>query len=315
MLSRTLFIHSRYGKVMKGLEDTLDRMNVVWKQAPIWNTMDAYEKFKPETVIFFHHNLQEWGTREVQLLESVRCHKILWDMECPWEIDYLRDFHGYFSFVFLHDKGSVNHLNEHFRTGKFIHVPHAADYNLMNLSDTVPFQYRSDLCFIGAAYPSRLKFMREVLPYLKDYRVVIGGMGWEFLSDIEGQYVPNKPIIADEYWKYYKGTKVALNLHRLTDDLPMKNTTGIHATSPNNRFFELNMMGCLQICDNVRLPELNEYYPTFLACKDAKEFITQIKAWIRDNEGRHKFAKTIQEYTLKHHSYENRLTEIISKVI
>lgn len=313
MFGKILFITSPYGGLPRGISNTLNRMGVDYIQTPIWNMEEFYEKFNPQVVIFFHHFLKEWNQDTIDRIEKVICHKIYWDWECPWEIDYLRKYHHFFSKVLIQDKSSVEALkadNPH----KFIHVPHAADKDLANAID-IPFEYRSDLCFIGAAYASRLKFMREILPHLKDYKVIIGGTGWEFLPDITGQKIINIGVNHEDYIMYSKGAKVCLNLHRLSQEMPIANDGMIKASSPNNRFFELNMMGCAQVVDDVRIPELNEYYPVNIACHTTEEFLAQIKAWIADDENRKKYAKQMQEYSLEHNTYENRFTEIIAKII
>lgn len=315
MLGKIMFVVSRYGGIFPGMRDSLKRMDVDFTEVPIWNMEEGYEKLKPQTIIFFHHFLKEWDTSIIDRIDKLSCHKLYWDFEMPWEVDFIRQYHHHFTHVILQDKNTTDILNAEVQQGKFIFCPHAADKDLATTID-VPFAYRSDLCFIGAAYPSRLKFFREVLPQLKDYKVVIGGTGWEFLPDTNGQKIINTGLGAEEYIKYYKGTKVALNLHRLSDEMPIANTGMIKASSPNNRFFELNMMGCFQMVDNIRFPEIDNYYLSdYSLFKDTKHFLTSFEVYIADVNERKRIAKEIQKETFEKHSYENRFSEILAKII
>lgn len=307
-----MLVTSRFGGIFPGLRNTLDRMKADYIEVPIWNMEEANEKFKPQTIIFFHHFLKEFDKEIIDRINAIKVHKLLWDHEAPWEIDYIRKYHHFFSKVLLQDKASVAALASE-DPNKFIFMPHAADRDL-SIPIDVPFEYRSDLCFIGAAYPSRLRFFREILPQLKDYRVVIGGTGWEFLPDTTGQKIINTGVEAEEYIKYYRGAKVALNLHRLSQEMPIANTGMVKASSPNNRFFELNMMGCFQMVDYVRFPEIFEYSGS-VSFKGSADFLEQFYPLVNDNSERKRIAEKIQKETLEKHSYENRFSEIFAKII
>lgn len=313
MLGKILFITSRYGGLPQGMINSLKRMNTDYIESPLWNMEESYDKFQPQVVIFFHHFLKEFDKDTIDRIEKITCHKILWDWECPWEIDYIRKYHHFFSKVLLQDKASVEALKSE-DPNKFIHVPHAADKDLVKTIN-VPFEYRSDLCFIGAAYPSRLKFFREVLPYLKDYKVVIGGTGWEFLPDTTGQKIINTGLNAEEYIKYYSGTNIALNLHRLSDEMPIANKGMVKASSPNNRFFELNMMGCCQFVDDVRQPELRTYFQENIIFNSNNEFIEKFLIWIKDKDLQKEFKKQVRQEAFDKHSYERRFIDIIAKIV
>lgn len=315
MFARTLFVTSQYGVLPQGLQYSLDRMGTDYLQCPIWMMQGFYETFKPEVVIFFHHNLKEWNESILPDLEKITCHKILWDWEMPWEIDLIEKWHHPFSYILVQDKNSATELNHRLGQKKVTFVPHAADPESCKKVD-VPFEYRSDLCFLGAAYPSRLRFFRTVLPKLKDYKVVIGGGGWEFLPDTIGQKIIKHPIHAEEYWRWYSGAKVALNLHRLSDEVPMANAGIVKASSPNNRFFELYMAGLYQMVDSVRLPEIKQYYDDVNIFESPDEFIVKFKG-IANGSGGYRQAEGLrqQKRSLQDHKYENRFTEIISKII
>jgi spore maturation protein CgeB len=311
MLGRIMFVTSKYGGIFPGLYNSLKRMKVDFIETPIWNMEESYEKFNPQVIIFFHHFIKEF-TDEMERLDKLSCHKVYWEFENPWEIDYTIQIAPHFSFVFTQDRTSMAEINS-FYNGKAIYVPHAADPESCKKVN-VPFQFRSDLCFIGAAYPSRLKFFREVLPQLKDYKVIIGGTGWEFLPDIQGQKIINTGVDSFDYVRYVQGAKVNVNLHRLSDEMPIANKNNIQASSPNNRFFEIYMCGGFQLVDSVR-PDLEQFYPDVHSFSSVGEFIEMFHYWTELNEARKREAKDMYEQTLEKHTYERRFIDIISKVI
>lgn len=311
MLGKTLFVTSRFGGLPDGLINSLKRMKVDYIESPIWNLEESYTQFKPQVIIFFHHFIKEF-TDEMDRLDKLQCHKVYWSWEEPWEIDYTLLIAPHFSFVFTQDRVGAETINIHF-PNKAVYVPHAADPESCKQVD-VPFCYRSDVCFIGAAYPSRLNFFREVLPKLKDYKVVLGGTGWEFLPDTKGQKILNSGVGAEDYIKYVQGAKININLHRLSDEMPIANKEKICAVSPNNRFFEIYMCGGFQLVDDVR-PDIAMFYDQTITFSSPSNFIELFYEWIRDEGLRKILMKQNYEETLKKHTYENRFTEIISKVI
>jgi spore maturation protein CgeB len=157
--------------------------------------------------------------------------------------------------------------------------------------------------------------MRQILPHLKDYKVVIGGTGWEFLPDTSNQLIKQDAIVGEEYYLYTQGAKIVLNLHRESDELTMSNNEHVQASSPNNRFFEVNMMGAFQMVDELRMPEIKDYYPDTVSFKDPTEFLTKFNHWMSDENGRKQIAQRNRDHTMKFHRFENRFSEIIAKLI
>lgn len=311
MLGQILFITSRFGGLPQGMTNSLKRMNVTYMETPIWNMQEAYDKFQPSVTIFFHHFLKEFDEYAAQVQE-LGGHKIYWDWECPWEINYIIKYHHLFGFILVQDKISAEYLQGRMGS-KVKFVPHAADPETCK-PELVPFEYRSDLCFIGAAYPSRLKFFREVLPFLEDYKVVIGGTGWEFLPSTFGQKIINSGVGGD-YAKWVNGAKINVNLHRGGQEVPIANSEKVGASSPNNRFFELNMSGALQLVDDLRAPEVFEYFPESQVFHNPQEFLELFRNWVDLNQPRREFAEKQRQIALTKHTYENRFIELIAPLI
>lgn len=313
MLGKLLFITSRYGGLPQGLINSLKRMKTDYLETPIWNMEEAYNTFHPSVIIFFHHFLKEWTEEEPKRIQALGCHKIYWDWEMPWEFDYLVQYHYLFGYILVQDRSAASHLANHINN-KVIFVPHAADRESCKRLDIVPFKYRSDLCFIGSAYPSRQRFFRAVLPFLKKYKVVLAGPGYEFMPDLAGQELLTNAI-GEDYILYTNGAKIVLNLHRESLELTQANKNSVPASSPNNRVFEVNAMGSFQMVDSLRMPELKEYYPSIITFENPQDFIQKFSIWIKDDDGRQQIAQANYERTLQFHAYENRFSEIISNLI
>lgn len=290
--------------------DTLKKMRVEFDVCHISGVKEAYDKFQPITMIFFHPF--KLTDEQLNMIHDMHCHKILWSMEEPYEIDLTRKYGNYIYYAISQDKNSAIYLTNFFNESVF--MPHAANPKIHKKID-VPHEYKSDLFFCGNAFPERIKFLESVSDFLKDYSVTIIGVGYNGMKGYENQNILNYHISTQEMVKYINGAKVNLNLHRL-HGLDMANKENIEYSSPNNRLFEIASCGGCQLVDSSRGEEIKEYYPEGVTTfKDATDFKSKFSKLISSSTLRKKLGNKARKITLQKHTYEKRLSDCLLKIL
>lgn len=309
MLGNVLFVHPSYGVAPQGLVKLFKKRAIDCRECGMWDVPEVLKQYSPSVTFVFHPWLKEFG-KELETLQTIPGHKFLWSWEEPWEIDYTAKYASFFTNVITQDKNSMNVLQG--RVGKGIHIPHGVDIEIFKPQD-IAYEFRSDICFVGAAYPSRLQFLRTVLPQLKDYMVSIVGTGWEFLPNTDNQKVINNGCSGYDYVRYINGAKININLHRKSLEVTMANETKIEASSPNNRCFEIPACNAFELVDELRCPELYDYYPQNIipTFSDAADFVAKIKYYLEHSEERKQKAQSAYEATLALHTYEHRVQKLM----
>jgi len=318
MTGKVLFVTFEFGGLPLGFLDTVirtfERTGLEFKTADFSRELEyCVADYQPSTFIFFHPWLKDFQSK-ADVIEKLPGHKILWTMEDPYEIDLVEQYHHYFGYILTTDRASAEYLRQ--TTGKGTHLPHGAIPEVHKPQE-VSWEYRSDLCFIGNAFPSRLQFFRKVLPSLKDYNVILGGTGWNLLNDSYGQRIINHGVSSENYLKFINGAKVNINLHRLRDDVSIANKNGIMPSSPNNRFFEICACKAVQMVDSSRSPELLDYYGTdeVIMFYDENDFLMLFEKLMANKNYRNEVAEKAYQRTLKDHIYERRFVQVLGDLI
>lgn len=317
MIGKILFVYSEFGAVgplEELLIDYFEKVGIEYRTTNMQEMNATADEWQPQTVVLFHPWFGDFAEKKAPLMGRLKCHTVLWSMEEPYEIDFVLENAKFFGHILTQDKNSANLLRR--SHPHVVHLPHGAMTHIYYPQE-VAYQYRSDLCFVGNAYPSRLRFFRQVLPKLKDYRVALIGTGWRCLPDTFGQLVVNSGVSNAEYAKYMNGARVCVNLHRLVDDVPIANKFNVMPTSPNNRFFEIPACRRPQMVDASRLPELNEYYADdeIVVFKDANDFLERFEHLMIHPAECEEIARKGYERTVKDHKWETRITNAFSELV
>lgn len=225
------------------LEDALTDLQIEWRETHISELAQASESFQPTMHLFFHPNKDIY--QHLDQIQALKGHKLLWQMEDPYESDLTFDMLPYFYYIFTSDENTANALKKEAPGNNIQYVPHACNPKV-HKPMVVPYEYRSDIAFIGNAYKSRLAWLQDHALEYKDKMVTLIGVGYRGLDGYQHQNVIHGHISEPEMVKYINGTKFALNLHRQNSDLDMANKRRIVPSSFNNRYYEIWACGVMQ---------------------------------------------------------------------
>lgn len=221
------------------LESALDELQIEWQECHVGQLSQTVASFQPTMTIFFHPSQSILDNLDV--IQAMGGHKLLWSMEDPYESDITFALLPYVYYIFTSDENTAEALRKEATANQIFFVPHAFNPKV-HKPEEVPYEYRSDILFVGNAYESRLKFFQNHAQEYKDKMVTIIGVGYRGLDGYQSQRVIHGHISETEMVKYINGAKLVLNLHRQSSDLDMANKRKIAPSSFNNRYYEV--MGC-----------------------------------------------------------------------
>ncbi|MCZ8519165.1 MULTISPECIES: CgeB family protein [Paenibacillus] len=244
----------------------------------------------------------------------------VWFFDSPYRIDLDIQIAPHFEYVFTVDSSCPPVLQRH-GCARSYYMPLAAGRNLF-YPQAVSERYRSDILFIGTAYSVRLEIVDEMAPYLAGKKTAISGWGWDRLKQYgllassirqDTLRIPSW-LSPGETNAYYNGAAVCLNFHRSTEHEPL-NAARVPPLSINNRIFEMSACGAFVMTDwRSDLPR--SYVPgkeieTFSSTDELKE---KLDYYLEHEEHRRRIALAGMQRTLRFHTYEVRLSELLQVV-
>lgn len=178
--------------------------------------------------------------------------------------------------------------------------------------------FKSDISYVGSYLWDKKLFMREyLLPLKRKYNVKLYGSDWTstdramgYIQKI-GQYfninflkkVRSIKLKLDEERKVYTSSTISLNIHEAH-----QRKDGYDV---NERTFKIIASGWFEICDNVKI--LRKYFDEkeLVIGKNKQDWYEKINYYINNPEKRIPIIKAGREKVLKHHTYHNRVRDII----
>ncbi|MED0875637.1 CgeB family protein [Bacillus mobilis] len=241
----------------------------------------------------------------------------LWLTDDPYYTDVTQNLVPYYDYIFTQDLNCIKFYRG-IGCNNVFHLPLAANQEVLKPSlkeDT----YKYDLSFIGTAFENRITFVDSIAEYLAEKNTKIVGFGWEKLKNYERlkdkiQLLPLAKY--EDALQYYASTKININLHRSPSDKELNcNSANIQAYSVNNRTFEINAVGSFQLTD-IRPDVAKHYIPgveieTF---NSASEFIQKAEYYLEHIQERKRIAKNGLDRTLKHHTYDRRVLQLLNYI-
>ncbi|WP_027719818.1 glycosyltransferase [uncultured Desulfovibrio sp.] len=178
-------------------------------------------------------------------------------------------------------------------------------HKALELSPTEQKEYGSDIAFLGAGYPNRRLAFRLLAG--RDFK--IWGSDWEGEGLLSGNIQRQGARISEEESiKVYNAAKVNLNLHSSLQGGDLVS----HGDFVNPRTFELAAMGAFQLVDQRGL--LGELFaPDELATfTSMNECYAKIDYFLAHPEKREAYARRARERTLRDHTYERRMSDLLA---
>lgn len=224
--------------------DALDELQIEYKECYIEQLGEVSNSFTPTMTIHFHPDKKIYDY--LGLIDQTKGHKLLWQMEDPYESDLTFDALLHFYYIFTSDENTADQLKKENKGNNIQFVPHACNPKV-HRPEEVSWEYKSDICFIGNAYESRLKFLQDHAEEYKSKLFRLVGVGYRGLDGYQNQHIIHGHINEETMVRYINGTKFALNLHRQNSDLDMANNRNIQPKGMNNRFYEIWACGKTQL--------------------------------------------------------------------
>jgi spore maturation protein CgeB len=167
-----------------------------------------------------------------------------------------------------------------------VYIPHSYDPDIHHPGPAVD-DLRSDVCFVGTGYPSRIEFLEKV--DWSGLDVILAG-NWQGLDD-------NSPLREfvihelDECWPndrtadLYRSTKCSFNLYRREANMPSL----AEGYSMGPREIELSAIGCFWLRDP--RPESDEVFDMLPAFTTPHELGEKLRWWVAHDLERQQAAR------------------------
>lgn len=279
------------------------------RREPIHLLFSRISSFRPDFILSFRGSSLSSST--VYKLRSLGVPIGVWVVDDPYRLKTHEQLVRPYHLVITQDSSSVSFYRNKLKKPAF-HLPLAVNSDKYKRIE-VPNKYKSDICFVGSAFPIRLNYFDALTPLLLKRKTFIIGQWWNRLKNYQQlkSCIQNKPIPPSEVVKYYNGAKIVLNIHRTNNDRK-DNPNNYPAYTPNNRTFEIAACGAFQLVtwrrDLHKLYDLNTEIASF---RNLKEFREKIHYYLKHEEQREKMAENAYKRTLRDHTYFVRLRYLL----
>lgn len=242
--------------------------------------------------------------------------------ECPY-VDHLQEqFIKYSDVLFVNDKYSVD-VYDPDRSHYIDYLPHSYNPKVhydgsMNGHVYKP-EHSSDVLFCGTAFVERVDMIASVNWDGVDFKIIGDKETWLYENGkVLEPYIEDKIVMNNwELANYYRGTKIALNIHRTRsgldeNDTPLDNYNDAYSIGP--RLYEAAACGAFILTD-YRQEAIDIFGDTIDYFDTPQEMEEKIRYWLHpDNEQeRVKKANAAME-RIKNCTFSDRLDEYILPV-
>lgn len=265
------------------------------------------KKFRPDFILSFRGSFLP--ASYVYQMRKMRIPVGIWVVDDPYRLQTHKDLVKPYNLVITQDSNSVSYYQDQGK--KVIHLPLAVNpdkYRPMKVDE----KYKSDLCFVGSAFPIRIRYFDQLTPILLSNKTKIFGQWWEKLknySKLKG-CISNKPIPPEEVIQYYNGAKIVLNIHRTNNDR-QDNPRNIAAYTPNNRTFEIAACRSFQLATWRR--DLYDHFSEdeMASFRNLRDLEDKIRYYLAHENERQNMAVKAYQRVLRTHTYQERLITLI----
>lgn len=190
--------------------------------------------------------------------------------------------------------------------------------------DYIEEKYHSDILFLGAMYPNRVKLLESIIPLVKRHKLNFKICGHTHYmpkkSPLQEFVFESGTIPHNETVKYYNGSKAVLNMYRdigwnprtVTKRNPY-NRSRFPAESLNPRAYEVPLCQSFMVMEDIR-PEAREVFTDndVAFFSDEKSLNKQLRYYLigKGKEKREQMAFNAYIKVAENHTYVHRLQSI-----
>jgi spore maturation protein CgeB len=284
--------------------------------------------FKPDLLL---HTVGRLSPRVLKALRQIKVKTAVWFLDDPQEIDFTAQKGLFYDHVFtVEDNCVAAHRQAGSKNAAFLPLGCFPPVN--KKLESVEDKYKSDICFVGVAFPDRVAFFDEQADFLKDHSVKIIGGGPNIGSgadpwfwkrklkrlDVLEKFVIDEVAFPEEAAKYYNGAKINLNIHRgaVDERFAHGNSAGILPRGISGRTFEIAGCGAFQLIDQKRADYTRHFTPDkeLVSFSDAADFQAKVKHYLAADQERGAIAAAAQARAYREHTYEDRLKKILGTI-
>jgi len=319
---KLLYIQSNIGWIFDYINqyiiNALIRLNINLKVVRLENEgkniLEIVKNFKPNIIFcILGHGIT---ATLINQMKKFGAKTACWYVDDPYTIDLTVNSAKYFDYVFTIDSNCVRYyMNSGCK--KVFFVPLGVDESVFYPIEVDDF-YKSDICFVGSAFPNRIELIDKIAPYIATRKVRIIGQWWDRLKsyDMLRPYITGNIMNPYEIMKFYRGAKINLNIHRYYDCpiLPF-NKNRIEAYTPNNRTFEIAACNSFQLTDYRK--DLDKFYEIgseIIVFKDERDLIDKIEYYLSNPYERERISYNSYLRTISKHTYVCRLSQILNVI-
>lgn len=221
--------------------------------------------------------------------------------------------------IFVNDKWSVVKFDPD-NTRHVYYLPHSYNPKIHYPDANMDSNFRSDVMFCGTCFAERLETINSVDWSNIDFKLI--GRWKHYLNEQQMNNLGSKLVDVEilhneDLADYYRGAKIALNIHRTREDLdidgkPLNNYTDAYSIGP--RIFESAACGALVLSD-YRAEIIDVFGDTSEVFHNAEELQYKVAYWTHpDNEERRRNKVAAASERIKNCTFVDRYQTIIKPV-
>ncbi len=273
---------------------------------------DLAIQHRPDLVIVLN-GLFNVDTGQIDRIRQAGIPTCVWIADDPYFSDQTGEIARHYDYVFTHERSCIP-LYQNAGLRHVFYLPFGVSPSLFT-PKAAEVACRTDILFIGMAFPNRIAFFDQIARHLADKRVLIAGGGWQTMASyaLLRDRIRLEGIHPEQTGTYYNGAKIVINLHR--SEVESGNSRNFPGLSVNPRTFEINACGTLQLVDN--RSELAAHYQPGIEIEtfsSPEELVGKIDYYLRNDSSRRDIAVKGLKRTLNNHTYMHRLTEMLSLI-
>lgn len=272
--------------------------------------------FKPDLVLAMKGTRVSEGALEALRAAGVRT--AAWTMDDPYELQQYLLWAANYDILFTTEPRCLP-VYRYCGLGHAGLLPHAHDPEVHRPDPAAAAspRYASDVCFVGAAYPERVRLLKAALPLLSRVKTLLIGDWGRYRAELPGVRILDGFLPESEAARFYSGARIVLNIHRSPSGCGkgLVNPATLGADGVNSRVFEIAGCGAFQLADGGRalLKELFEPGREIETFDGPQELAAKVQRYLADEPARRAIGAAGRKRALADHTYAARMRRLLDE--